>query len=699
MRLTLRSLRKVILCLVACWPAPLAAAAQEPQQPTPPSKRDTLHVAHLSAIVVTASRIAIPLKESPAATKVVGPGELGEMPRGIAVDEAVALVPGVKVDNQADGKRVHMSMRGQGILVEDGIRGITVLLDGLPLNDPTGFAADFYDVDWPTVDQVEVQRGPGASLYGGGSSAGVISIATADGGSAPASGLASATYGSNGFWRATGQVGGSLTNLNYRVSYTHNQGDGYRVHTAFHGDNIYAKLHWSPSGAVHLTPVLWYTGFYNENAEGLNLAQVAQDRRMANPDALTFNEYYDTRRIMGGLVGQADLGGDQSVSFNGFLRHTAFRESVPSSVLHRSLISPGATLQYTIQRPTGPWRHHVSLGTDLEWQGIDEHKYPNLGNAVEGPGLQSDQTLRQSGAGVFALDRIDLGERWGAMLNLRYDRTHNALTDHLRSGGTDLSGSASFERFTARVGVTWSPTAALNVFGNVGQGFLPPATEELSANPDQIGGFNRNLRAAVSWGGEIGARGTLGGNLGFDLSVFQLSTDNDFDRYRVASRPLETFYRNAGSSLRFGLESSLSWAPTAPLLLRLAYTFSHFKYTDSVSQYGDIRGHWLPNSPQHQLVADAEYAIGGNLSLGVRAEGLSHWYVDATNATPVEGYVLMGARLKYAMRLAGIGVETTLSVRNIFAKQYIAFTEPDPDGNSYQPAAEREVFLGLRFSQ
>jgi hypothetical protein len=36
--------------------------------------------------------------------------------------------------------------------------------------------------------------------------------------------------------------------------------------------------------------------------------------------------------------------------------------------------------------------------------------------------------------------------------------------------------------------------------------------------------------------------------------------------------------------------------------------------------------------------------------------------------------------------------------RNLGNKEYIAFTEPDPDGNSYQPAPERELFLQVRIA-
>ena len=246
------------------------------------------------------------------------------------------------------------------------------------------------------------------------------------------------------------------------------------------------------------------------------------------------------------------------------------------------------------------------------------------------------------------------------------------------------------------MGITWSPRPTLNLYGNIGQGFLPPATEELDANPARIGGFNTALLPAVSWGGEAGARGAIGGSVAYDVGAFVLRTDRDFDRYRVSSRPLETFYRNAASSRRFGVESYVHWMPTADVVLQAAYTWSNFKYTNSQSNYGDVRGNQLPNSPVHQLSADAQYAVGGALTLGVSTQTLSAWMVDPGNATAVDGYTLLHARAAYTLHLRGANAEVTLAARNILGKEYIAFSEPDPDGNSYQPAAVREVFLGLR---
>lgn len=673
-----------------------AGLAQQMTRRPAPTDTETVRTGALTAVVVTASRVPTALAQTPAALSLVTRRVLEAAPRGIAVEEAVALVPGVKVDNQANGKRVHMSIRGQGILSEHGLRGIGVLLDGLPLNDPTGFAADLYDVDWSAVQHVEVQRGPAASLYGGSASAGVVNISTANGGSQPFAGELSANYGSNNFSRFTGLGGGTLGDVNYHASYSHTQGDGYRVHTAFQGDNVLAKAHWAPTASLRLTPMVWYTRFFNENAEGLNLTWLAQDRRQANPDALTFNEYMDTRRVTGGVAGELSLAQDRTLSFTAYLRGTQYRESVPSSIHHRALTAPGGTVQYTASGMAGAVRHHVSVGADLLGQSIDDYARPNMGAGIEGVGRLSDQTMDQTGVGVFALDRLDLSAQWSMTVNVRYDHIGNTLTDHLRAGGADLSGDATFERATGRVGMTWSPSPSLSVFGNVGQGFLPPATEELSANPAQIGGFNRDLQPAVSLSQEVGARGTWGPRVEYEVTLFHLTTDRDFDRYRVTSRPLETFYRNAAASRRYGLESYAQWTPTDALQLQAAYTYSDFKYTNSNSAYGDVRGHGLPNSPVHQLSADAQYRLTNALTIGASTDALSKWYVDPGNAKTVDGYALFNARASYAFRLGAVRYELTVAGRNLLGKQYIAFSEPDPDGNSYQPAAEREFFVGFR---
>ena len=84
--------------------------------------------------------------------------------------------------------------------------------------------------------------------------------------------------------------------------------------------------------------------------------------------------------------------------------------------------------------------------------------------------------------------------------------------------------------------------------------------------------------------------------------------------------------------------------------------------------------------------------------MGVSAEAISKTYIDGANIETevADGYALLHARLSYDVSIAGHQVVLSVQARNIADKEYIAFTEPDPGGNAYQPGALREVFGGMK---
>jgi iron complex outermembrane receptor protein len=672
------------------------------------SQSDSVKKISLQGIIVTGNRINIPLKLNPAATSVVTFKDLQTMPRSIAADEALRMVPGVRIDNQANGSRLHMSIRGQGILSERGLRGIKVLIDGIPVNDPTGFAADLYDVDWEAVKQVEVLRGPVAAIYGGGSAAGVLNISTADGGVMPFGGKISTTVGSNGFYKLFGQADGTAANANYRVSYSHFQGDGYRDHTSFFGNNFSEKMKWGTNSRFKLTQLLTVSQYFNQNAEGLNIDQVKEDPKQSNPDAIPCNEYQYTMRITNGFTGQYQLTANQDITFNAYMRYTKYTEPGSSAVEHRSMITPGFTFQYNLKQQLNNAVNHFSVGTDIQWQFIDGYKLDNIKDpnrteargsfsmAVdEGAQMLANQTTNQSGLGIFLIDQLELNENWSVVGSLRYDNIHNKLNDKMDIP-VKLSGNSNFEKLTGKIGIAYAMNNNISLFANWGQGFLPPATEELMSNPVSFGGFNKNLKPATSNGEELGIRGHITNVVVYDLTGFYMKTNNDFYRYRILpARPLETFYGNAGSSDRYGFETYVSVSPVEAVNFKVAYTFSHFKYTSPDS----IKGNWLPNCPQHQLNLDLNYKIGDKFTIGLSSETQSKWYIYTDKVhknVSQDGFTLLSLRASYRWKIGAVKGEFNVFAKNITDQSYIAFTEPDPDGNSYQPASRREFFGGVK---
>jgi len=663
---------------------------------------DTPVVLNPFTVLVEAARQNIPLKDNPAATTVFHARDLANLPRGVAAEEALQGVPGVRIDNQADGKRVHISIRGQGVLTESGIRGIKVLMDGLPMNDPTGVAPDLFDVDWSTVDRVEVLRGPAGAFYGGGGSGGVISITTRNGGSGPFRGLVSGEAGSCGFYKTLAEGGGESGSANYRISMSHAAADGYRQHTAFACDNIYGKLRWTPSPRVDVQQILAWTDHFEQNAEGLNRLQVQQDPRQPNPDAIPKNEFYKVGRFTGGLAGRFGLAPGQALNLTGFFRTWKYMEPRPPEIIRREFLTPGLTLQYDFDSDAGAIRNHLSVGGDVQWQSIDELRFENLGGARQGA-LQSNQNIMQHAEGVFLVDRIGFARDWTLMFCGRYD----AIANHLRNilyANPDSSYSKDFHRATARLGLAWAPAKQLSLYANWAQGFLTPATAELANNPEGRSGLNRDLTFATSTGEEFGARGLLPRACSYELAAFHLRTFNDLGRYRRLDRWGVDFYRNVGDTRRFGVETRLGWQPVRRLEMEAAYTWSQFKYVAPTA----IKGHWLPNSPEHMLNLGVDYQVVPQLSVGIESEMQSHWWVDTDGMASVPGFTLWGAKASYRWHMGESGGELSFAARNVFGASYMAFTEPDFDNtddilvdvwNSYQPGPKQEYYARVSLSQ
>jgi iron complex outermembrane receptor protein len=678
--------------------------------------KDTISFKYPSEIQISAPRMIAPLSEIPFATSIVGPYILDEQPRTISIDEALKLVPGVKVDNQSDAERVHLSIRGQGILTERGTRGINLLIDGIPMNDPTGFVPDFFNIDFNNVEKIEVLRGSAAALFGGSASGGIISITTQIAPIVPLFGEVFGTGGSNGFWKAAGKFGGESNNTNYLVNFSRTMGDGYRQHEHFWGNFVSGKMTYTPSENITLTPLLTYTDVHHENPEGVPLATYNLDPKIPNDASIPDNEYIETNRVTTGLTGTVKFADNQDIRFDGYVKKGTFTESSNGSYNIQNLTTPGASVQYDLGFGSAntSYKNTISAGIDLSGQTIDQNSIDHFDQLAinHADSIESMQNIKQSGLGLFLSDKMDLNKEWSAVLSIRYDKIHNELTDALDSTAT---GNADFNRATGRIGVTYSPMKEINFFANWGQGFLPPATDELLNNPNSWGGFNTSLTFSTSNSYDLGIRGALmKNNLYYDLSGFYETTSNDFDRFRifVPGRNLLDFYRNVGSTRRIGLEFYGAYFPVQDLELQVAYTYSNFKYTNpdtirivmdpSIDAADGPRyiknGNFLPNSPMHQLYVDLQYSFMPGLSAGVSAEMYSKAYIDGANieSEAVRAYTLLHARITYKLPVKGIATEVSLSGRNLANIKYVAFSEPDASGNSYQAGAGRELFASFR---
>ena len=95
----------------------------------------------------------------------------------LGLDESLNSVPGLFMQNRYNfAQDLRISIRGFGARAAFGIRGVKIIVDGIPTTLPDG-QGSIDSIDISSIGNIEVIRGASSSLYGK-ASGGVISINT-----------------------------------------------------------------------------------------------------------------------------------------------------------------------------------------------------------------------------------------------------------------------------------------------------------------------------------------------------------------------------------------------------------------------------------------------------------------------------------------------------------------------------------------
>src|SRR5436190_5363131 len=119
----------------------------------------------LEEIVGKATKIERPLDHVPSAASVVGQDDIQYARQQLGLDEALNRVPGMFMQNRYNfAQDLRISIRGFGARAQFGIRGVKVLVDGIPETLPDGQGA-VDSLDLGAMSSVEVLRGPSSAIY------------------------------------------------------------------------------------------------------------------------------------------------------------------------------------------------------------------------------------------------------------------------------------------------------------------------------------------------------------------------------------------------------------------------------------------------------------------------------------------------------------------------------------------------------
>jgi len=718
--------------LALCAFVVFAPVAHAQDEPTPP---DTTEAVPLPPVTIEAARATASAAEAPFAVSLRRRDAADvRLTPAFSLNAVLGDLPGVNVSNRSHfalGER--LSVRGLGYRAQFGVRGVQVLLNGVPLTQPDGQAT--LDVVEPaTLRQVELVRGLSSRFWGNGAG-GVLFLSTAQPSEQPFARVR-AMGGSYGRRHLLAE-GGAAVGAHYVQGFAGEaRRDGFRDHSE--GRRARAGLNGRFRLGEHTT--LRAAGAFSnqdtENPSSLTREQLRAGRDQARP---AFVQVGAGKRSTQGQLGltlehRAGVGTITAAAY-GLFRDLENPLSFGFIDLDRRTAGGRLAFEPALDDVLGDAlgeRLHVSFSADAGYQHDQRTEYagttdgapadsvtldsgPQAGARVGSVNLDQLETVVTLGAGAFA--RYDVTSALqlsaGARLSrVRFENDDALIETPFRAARGDQSGGRTFSALSPSLGISYRVGPAV-LFANYNTAFETPTTTELTGRPDLGGGFKDDLAPQRARGVESGARGALpSARLDFDVALFYLRVDDALVQtgQNAAGR---AFFGNVGQSLHRGIEAALSWqalAPRAgdPLGLELALRYDGGRYTfgEDVTRDGETlrtEGNRLPGLPTHRFFARAAPALPGGGWGEITFEAASDAYVDDANTATTDDYAGVDVRVghrKVALPVGGAAGELRLqpfaAVKNVFDTEYNGSIVPNAfGGRYYEPAPGRHFALGV----
>jgi iron complex outermembrane recepter protein len=688
---------------VAAWSfAPCPVRAQQPD--TTARRADSLKVYTLPPAVVSVTRANPPLRLVPQAVQLVEKTEISRARPTWGLDEALATVPGVYAANRYNfSLDQRISIRGFGARAQFAVRGIKVLVDGIPQTLPDG-QGQLTNLELGEADRMEVLRGPSSTLFGN-ASGGVISIWTDPTVPQHVEQDVRVLFGTFdrqlarnwSKWQSTTSFpvgsGSGLVTVS-RLDYT-----GQRQHSDADLRSLNSRWHFPLATGWSLAAT----------------ADVGWDPRADNPGALTALEMArnpdsaaainitkvagkDVTQGQGGVTVQHQFagGGDASFTLFGFTRSLKNPQTFAYIDLDR--VDYGARVSVSRPLPLGSLDQRLTAGLDFQRQRDDRL---NTGNNAGQPDTvrQLDQLEHVTEVGPFVQSVLQATPHVAITAGLRYDWVNFEVHDRLITAtNPDDSGRRLMSALSGSVGVVVTPADAVTVYGNVGTSFETPTTTELANRPDSAGGFNPTLQPQRATNYEIGARGDLAGRLNVSLALFRADVRDELIGYQVPTSPGRVFFQNAGRSRHQGVELGADLAVMAGLRLTTAWTYSDFRYTSYTAGTHVLDGRAIPGIPQHwlHLLLKGRPAVArggwGELEL-TRSSGV---FVNDTLNTYASGWWRTDMRLGWDGTAGGLRLRPFVGFNNVFNRAYVGSVVINAANQRYyEPAPGRNMYVGF----
>lgn len=639
----------------------------------------------LDEITLDATKIETPALLVPFAVSRVDLLSQQGLQQQLSLQEYLGIVPGVfslNANNYAQDLRV--SIRGFGARAAFGIRGIKIIVDGIPETTPDG-QGQVDNLPLGLLKTMEVLRGPSASLYGN-ASGGVLYLTTLDSLSGKRVSFRS-TVGAFGtqIYQATAEVNNSKTSALFYLNRT--ASNGFRKFSAVSQNIFNAKLKHQLTSQSTLQGQLNLTlSPRAEDSGGLTLKETEQQWDQARSRNVDFDTYEKVNQLKVGLAWDQRWGSQWNWNTYGFFSTRDFYGKLPFEAggivdLFRIYSGLGSRLQFKEKKEN--LEHQWQMGIEAAFQSDNRKRFFNIQGAQ---GAQEfAQTEHFNALGLYLVDAL----QWEKVLlrtSLRLDR--QVL------GADTVAEAQQYLVLNPSVGLSYGLTAQHRLYANFSTSFETPALSELSANPTGKEGFNLDLAPSKAINYEFGWK-TLWSSGRLEATLFYSKSSNEFLPYELAAFPGRSFYRNSGATQRWGMEifgeiRLNSWK------LSTSLTQAQFEFLESSETENSLAGNTLPGLPGSLAFIQLQFQPSPDWTVQFSTEHVGRFYANDTNEVVIDAYQKGRFQAEKQFDFSWGTLSWTAGIHNLWNTQYFDNIRINAfGGRFYEPAPGRNAYFGL----
>jgi iron complex outermembrane receptor protein len=646
--------------------------------------QDSIQIVDLENVVVKSTRINTYQKQAPLSVTLKSFSEDKNFSSQSSFSDFIKNTPGVFTTSSNNfSQDMRISIRGFGARSAFGIRGIKLIIDGIPETTPDG-QSQLDNLPLGLISNIEILRGPNANLYGN-SSGGVISINTL-------------TNPNDKFYRTSGIFGAyqyqsiqrtrvlDWKNSNLIIHYDKRRSNGYRDQSNYKTSILNLKYINQLNKSNKIVWQINYTDSpYAYDPGGLKLSEVEDNRRQARKNNIDYDTHEKVKHLKTGISWNYKKSDNSFFDSYFFYQHRDFYSKLPfnfGGIISIDRNYYGLGTKFTRNKNLENRNNTFVMGIDHLSQSDDRKRFKN------NFGLKGDRTLGQmenfDTTGIYLVSQTNFNSGLLLRYGIRYD---------INSIGIDSNNKVNLDKINPSLGLSYAINSSDNVFFSFGTSFETPTLNELSNNPDGTG-FNKDLKSNNAVNYEIGWRKSFS-NIAFEAVAYITNSDNEILPYEIELFPGKNFYRNVGSTLRQGIEISSSVSFQGGLF-NLNYTLSKNRFKDFILDGEDLSGNLIPGIPSQMLDLEVLFKLSKKRMLILTNRLIGERYADNLNETLVGSYNIFN--VKYSKEIFKKS-QLSLGVNNLFNEEYYDNIRINAFGKRYyEPAPKRNFYFGIDLS-